>query len=404
MLRLGEDGQWDLAHIKRNAGVFAPEQQVEHPEKFERGEGCLIAIPSHLSLCVALWLSTEDKSLYLDMVRFQLEKRGLIGPNELIERRLKMEPVLTENGRTLIMAVLLHEPFPEDLVFIDAKGYELTASSFPIPRNSAALWHEGDRLVLACRRGENLAAVQTFNGREIEPMVAGEIGCVLLELLNTGVLPEIGKIKLWGRFSDEDLENLRMMWDGSIEREERPGLMLPQKTVSFIPERVDYLRRMRLRGKRLFLFAAAGIGIYLLILLFMVAQFVKLKWDVNSLESALAENQAEVDLIERTQRGWEAMLPAIEPSFYSVENLLQASKPLPPEGVRFTLFQNRPGSIMIRGEAKSFREAQAYFQKLQRRPELQNFTFTLADPRIEADGRASFQIEGVREGYAATDQ
>ncbi len=404
LARRGEGDVWEMAHVRRNAGVFRVEDTVEHPREMDNGEGAVIAIPSHLSYCVPLWLATEEQSLFPDMVRFQLEKRGLVNQNEDTEGRLHLNRVLIENGRSLVLACLLSPTFPDDLCFIDARAWELSAATYPIADNSAALWREGDRLALACRRKGSLVAIQVFNGADLDPMAASEIACVLLELLSSEIMPEINRIQLWGNFSREEQQTLADVWESEISCDDRPGMVLPAQAAPFLPPRVDWLRRRRRRGKRLFAFTAVAIGIYLVFLALFVGQFALLKWNVMQLDDALAENRETVEMIQETQQRWEVLTPSIQPDYYAVEQLLQASKPLPPEGVRFTLFQSQPNQILIRGEARAFREAQAYYQKLQQVPELEDFEWTMGSPKIEADGRASFQIEGLRENFQAPDQ
>lgn len=394
VVRLGPEG-WQGAHAKRNGGLVEVEARSENLRELvpPGGDGIIIAIPTHLVFGVPLWLATDDDSLVDSLAVMQLEKRGLAGPQRTgywleILRVDKMEDA------TLVLACVLAENFPRELCFIDVKGYEAAPVTYPVPHDSLACWKEKGRVVLAYRRGEKLACFQAFNGDEVTHDTATEMTCVLLELTSQEIMAEPGRLILFGAFSEEEANRLRNMLGLEIERRPEPGLSLPSRVSYLLPGDVIAARKRRRQRKRMQRILLTVGATYLLLLLGVAGYLFWYQSETNTLKAEIAENEMVVQKIEETDNRWSALVSAVDPSSFAVEKFFRAASLLPEEGVRFQEFFTDSGKIVIEGEARSFREAQTYFQELEKQPDLQAYKWNMDKIEVQNDGRAEFVISG----------
>jgi hypothetical protein len=119
-----------------------------------------------------------------------------------------------------------------------------------------------------------------------------------------------------------------------------------------------------------------------------------MKRRVQKLDAQVAVLQPQLELSEARKARWEALSPAIDPSRYTVEILLQLFNDLPSPDVHFTTFDHSPTQFMIEGEAPSANLAIDYFEKLKTEKGLEQFKIDSSPPSILPNGSAHFRIFG----------
>ncbi|MFM8653679.1 MAG: hypothetical protein ACKODZ_02960, partial [Verrucomicrobiota bacterium] len=79
--------------------------------------------------------------------------------------------------------------------------------------------------------------------------------------------------------------------------------------------------------------------------------------------------------------------------------------PEPPqmEGVQLTDFDLKPRRLLLKGKATDVVKVQAYLEWLKNNPALSKFTWKSSQPRLAADGTATFSTEGVPPQAGATE-
>ena len=410
LVRPAETG-WEAGRIKRNAGVFPVQRPSEGPKAEESAKnkgqnaniGIVVGVPARQVLGLPLWLATDDASLFGDMVQLQLEKRGVTqGP--MPSYRLQNRVVVKETGRTLVLALVLAEPCAEEMLATGARAFEPSPFTYPISENSLVFWKEQGQVIMAYRRGPHLAYLHAFTHAEVSAALTTELTCVLLPLMQDQVLVDLKKVSAWGDFSAGEISLLGQSLEFPVQTGPRPGMALPSEQSPLIPEAVVIRRETKRRNQRMKRIGLLLAACYLVFLSFVVGQFLMLKLQVSQAEGKLSHDAPTVKRLASARDTWLAIEPSIDPQFYVSEVLLQSALSLPPTGVRWTNFQTEPGAITLRGEAKSFREAQVYYQDLSKRETLSNFNWQLSDQKVLADGRATFQITGKNASYAGNDQ
>lgn len=405
VVRPSETG-WEAGSVKRNAGVFPVQRVSQEPIAEERelggNAGLVVALPTHQVLAIPLWLATDDTSLFADMVQLQLEKRALTQAPPPAHR-LQIRTVVKEPGRTLVLVLLLAEPCPDELLATGARGFEPAPLTYPVAEDMLAFWKEQGQVVMAYRRAGQLAYLHAFTHSEVNASFTAELTCVLLPLMQDAVMLNLKRVAAWGSFSREELNLLTEALEFPVQLAERPGILLPGESTPLIPDAVVFRREAERKASRMRRISLLLGGIYALFLAFVLGQFGLLLFRVRQTQAAVATSAPIVEKLESTRSTWLAMESSIDPQFFVVELLLQSALPLPPSGVRLTLFQAETGSILIRGEARSYREAQAYYQELSQRESLAGYKWELGEQKLLANGSATFQITG-KSGYAANDQ
>jgi len=81
--------------------------------------------------------------------------------------------------------------------------------------------------------------------------------------------------------------------------------------------------------------------------------------------------------------------------------LLRCSNLLPPDGVRFTLFETNEGKILIQGEAADAKAAFNFADALKQSRDLRDYKIEMPLPATLPNGNTKFQIQGTRYGAPA---
>lgn len=406
LVRPSEKG-WEAGRIKRNAGVFPAQRESEDPQAEEKqlgaNVGVVVGLPARQVLGLPLWLATDDASLFADMVQLQLEKRG-VTQTPLPPHRLQIRTVVKETGRTLVLALVLSEPCAEEILATGARAFEPSPFTYPLSENSLVFWKEQGQVVMAYRRGAQLAYLHAFTHAEVTEALTTELTCVLMPLMQDQVLVDLKKVFAWGAFTSREVSLLTEALEFPVQGGPRPGMVLPGEASPFLPEAVVQRRETKRRNQRMKRIGLLLAACYLVFLSFVLGQFLMMKFQVMQGEQKLAKNAPEVQRLSEARDTWLKVESSIDPQFYVSELLLHAALSLPPTGVRWTEFNIEPGAVTLRGEAKSFREAQVYFQDIQKRESLMTYNWHLGDQKVLADGRATFQITGKSPLYAGNDQ
>ena len=160
--------------------------------------------------------------------------------------------------------------------------------------------------------------------------------------------------------------------------------------------RVERLRGEKLARlkRRALVVAGAYVGLLALWVLALAGLKLRLTW----LESRLAAVQPASNAVQAGDLRWKHLGPAIDPSTYAIETLLQVYECLPPgDVIRLTSYNaslaGQP-SLGILGEAPSAAIAVEFTEKLKVQPGLRKFHLKASPPAILPNGHASFRVEG----------
>ena len=399
LLRPSDGPEWEAWAIGEGAQPRLVEMRAT-PGEGRNAQQTVLGLPLRQLFAVPLWLATTDPALMREMIFLQLERRGLAAGRSAREIVYDYRVVASLENKTLVLAVALPASLPAHLC-IDARGFEPSARLLPLPPDGFALWREDGRLALAVTRGTELAYFQVLGDGNFTEAVLRELQCIKLQLEAANTIQRAVSITVWGEFSAAEIFALGQALGLGIATGGRPAPVLPAERMDLVPASIRQIREaMKIRRRNASL-AAAAVGVYFLLVLALVLRVTWFYVTSGRIEAGLAAHESEVSDIEATAARWDALSPAIDPESYPVELLLRCSNLLPPDGVRFTLFETNEGKILIQGEAADAKAAFNFADALKQSRDLRDYKIEMPLPATLPNGNTKFQIQGTRYGAPA---
>jgi hypothetical protein len=389
-LRTVDGAEWELwafSESKRARFVRRLSTPTEAP-----GE-TVVALPVERTVTFAAWLATSDRSVIPEILRLQLEKRGLISKNSgdsVVDYRV----IDTRENQTLAVATVLQPEFPAELTFEQVSRFEPSAYTFPLPLDRLIVWREKGRLAVAATRGREPVVFQVLSDRELSETAALELKCIVFQLQVQRLCDRLLGITLWGEFSAAESDRLQRYLGLKVTHDAVPPPSLPAIRSKLLPPEVSFLHAQKRRRRQI----SFGIGILTALYLLGVLGFVGyIYWQhfvAKRLSGHIQDQAPTVAAIQGTAERWRQVEWAVNPKLYPVELLYQVARLLPHDGLRLTELQVQKGKVVVRGEASTAPAAFKFAEDFKANPDLQMFTWSMASPNLRADGRAEFVIEG----------
>ncbi|MBI4024403.1 MAG: hypothetical protein HY360_05440 [Verrucomicrobia bacterium] len=386
------DGQWEVWGMGPDS-ISKLVRTCPTPADAKIPAHAILALPLRHVFALPLWLVAGDDATLADMIYLQLEKRALLARSRS-ETVMHHQVVGVEDAKKLALVAVLPVGLPESLCLDRITHYDLSARVFPLPKNQFTLWIEGDRLVLAVTRDDHLCYFQALGNREITPLVSQELRCIQMRLETEKILASGRGVTLWGEFSSEAQALVGHALGLAVQCQPRPSPCMPSAPWNLIPHSVaqaQVAHQQRAKRRNILALAAA---VYALLIGGLIFQVAKLSFQTAAIKTALAKDASTVAVIRETARRWSALEAAINPEDYPLEQLLRCSRSLPPDGVRFTLFERKGTKLLIMGEAKSAASAFKFAEDLKQSKDLAGYKWQMPQPRLLPNDSSQFQIEG----------
>jgi hypothetical protein len=357
----------------------------------------VLALPSRYVFSIPIWLTTTDESLIKDLLQVQLEKRGfrnrpnhnLIWDYTIVDRR---------ETQTLVLSAILPHNLPASFTqFPEISHYPPLATIFPLAPQGLTLWKELGRWCVAASLQGKLSYFQDLGDTRLTSPTITQLVMLRHELYAEDVLPEIDVIQIYGIADQEELDAIGMAFDCSIHMRQRPlPEWHPDQSLILVPEPVQIARKARAIQKQRLLYLQIAAIIYLVFLSITTIYYAIISVQAHQIKKQQITKDPIVRKIQDTAKKWSVLEPAISPSHYPFELLWRASKALPEDGVRWTVFEFQDKKIIITGEAKNAPAASKYLDDLKQNPQLRDFSWVMPPPRLLPNDSAQFQIEGNR--------
>lgn len=401
-LALPFDGRWELWALPHGAPPRLRSPQGD-PSNFPLTANATLALPSTALNCMPLWFLTPNADQIPDMLRLQLEQRGLAGgegPDPV--HAYRVVPQDKHPDRSLVLLTLLRDDLPPPLCRADFSHFEAAPRCLDLPANQYTLWRELDRLVLALTRGREPIFFQPLCATDPGPDLCAEIRCIHMSLAAQKIAPQNPSLTLWAGLEPAALELLQHEIGFPVTVARRPPPHLPTPAWDLTPHPVRAEKERRQRARRTSAIVAASAAVYLLAVGAFVAHIALLKRSVEAARDELRAQQPAVERIRDAASRWNAMELALDPQLNPLEFLLQATDAMAPEGVRMTHFQIAGYKLRIEGEARPPTAFVAYREQIEHHAFFNGFRWERAEPVIEANNIAKFSIQGSHP-YAPAD-
>jgi hypothetical protein len=384
-----QNGTWD---------VRAVANMEEAAALLRAGDDLILGLPVTAVLAQRFHLPTIEQSEFPEMVRIQIEKALPFSADEVTSDFEVIEQ--NENGSVVSAVAVRNEQLAQLAAPLLARGYIPTqitvyasqrASTHAPEGRALLIYPEGEQLVSAVTENGKVSLTRTMEGVEPQHLQSDLPQLTLSAELQgiPGVFPNV--------FLDESCYELRdTVQDILTSRPELVGVERPPASVklNLLPQswrdrRAQLARRGEWR-KRLVWAGGVYAGIFLLALLYLV--FTRLQ--IGRLDRAIAQDAPKIEFVRAAEANWKSLAPALDARYYPVEILLHLYESLPSKDVRITTYNQSARQISVDGEANTAALAYQFADKVKKNSQLQIFQFTMADPRILANGHAQFRLEG----------
>jgi Tfp pilus assembly protein PilN len=366
------------------------------------GPGTVVGVPGRLCRTLGLSLPTKDPSTLRKMAYSQLERRGLARGSiqtTLFDCHSLPDRGSSASGDSRVSVDVLSD-LPDDLELANARGYTAAARLFPLPENKLLLWQEQGQLILSAGCGGKLVHSQVIGPvSRLQNGAAQEINLTLIALEGEGFVDETTNgLVVWGDYSEDDLGTLRSGLDMPVELKRRPApsaaLASSESAGELVPNSVTATRHRHRRTWIVLCGVIALIMAYLVVLHRMNSRVEGLEAQIPQLEKQVSQTKDVAERVQQAQARWNTLRPVLEPKRYPLVHLTHIARVMPGGGVRINDFASKIKEVVVKGEARDAASAYEMLRLLQADEELKVYNWSMPQPSVQRDSRATFEIKG----------
>lgn len=397
------EGSWERWFLPTEGGDAL---RLDLDSPIPRGLEKVTAIPSSLLYSWPLWLSSDG--VPEDLARLELSGRHFLKRG--MENSLIVIPIQESGGRRLVMAVAPEEPFPQRSMLPAWKE----SSRFQLPCNvlgnvqshDLVFWQEWGLLRMAFLRDGKTVWFCTLDAEGAGGIVQRSalrllsekvIGHLPLSIALCGMTPKV--METCSGELHRVLPKAQIHGIEETDEEGHPSLPKPPPPVLSVdipPAEAVADRNRRGRLRRLLNFAAAGIILYLLLILWGAGDLLIRKMMLNRLRHEAASLSESALRAKDASDRWNASRRAVDPSTYPLDLLAAAAVPTEGGKVRLTSFSMDQDHVQISGEATDVTQAYAFIEQLKNNPLLQEYEWTSGQPQLAGKNSVRFEMTGER--------
>lgn len=351
----------------------------------------VLALPATHFWVLPAWLKGDGEHLR-SMALLHLERMG-VKTNEN-EASVQVRSIATKEGAHLARIIALKD---ESVPLRDTSRLpdEVThhALCYPLVQNSITLFRELGRLVVAITSGSQLIYCTPLSSMRLDDHALAELNNICLQLGFQGVLGRLESLVLW--IEDGDIGKIQRATGLTPYRCDTPAPTLPERGSSLLmPEELVFERerqgtRSRTRFLALCFGAAAAAAIALVATLTALALQER-----NMLRAKVADLMPRASRVMEHKRAWLEAAPAVDPSTWPQQVLLQCMEPNSSKEASITHWEWTPDKLSLIGRMPSASLALEYTQALKTSEALERFALDGPPPVIASDQSATFEMKG----------
>lgn len=351
----------------------------------------VLALPATHFWVLPAWLKGDGEHLR-SMALLHLERMG-VKTNEN-EASVQVRSIATKEGAHLARIIALKD---ESVPLRDTSRLpdEVThhALCYPLVQNSITLFRELGRLVVAITSGSQLIYCTPLSSMRLDDHALAELNNICLQLGFQGVLGRLESLVLW--IEDGDIGKIQRATGLTPYRCDMPAPTLPERGSSLLmPEELVFERerqgtRSRTRFLALCFGAAAAAAIALVATLTALALQER-----NMLRAKVADLMPRASRVMEHKRAWLEAAPAVDPSTWPQQVLLQCMEPNSSKEASITHWEWTPDKLSLIGRMPSASLALEYTQALKTSEALERFALDGPPPVIASDQSATFEMKG----------
>ncbi|TDU64066.1 hypothetical protein EI77_04250 [Prosthecobacter fusiformis] len=363
-------------------GVFGKEAQTR-----------LLALPLGHVWVLPAWLQGEVAHLR-DMAALHLERLGVTVTDAA--HGLQVRPLLAREGAHLVCMTALkeaHAPLWDTVRLPDE--VLLSADCLPLPAHAMVIYRELGKLMLVITNGPEMVYASPLSAHVLDDHALGEVNHLCVQLGFQGVLGQVQNIVLW--LEDEgDLEQVKRVTGLAAVREPRPAPVMPVAGRStLVPPEILAARAQQAQSARTRLlvltagFAVAAAVAVMAVLIALATQ------ERDLLRDRVAELTPQASQVMDQKRSWLEAAPAVDPTRFPMQVLLDCQVPGAAAEVSMTHFEWLPDRLLLRGRMPSPSLALQYAKEITEVEGLMPYAWETPAPVIASDNSATFELKGA---------
>jgi hypothetical protein len=363
------------------------------------GAAVSLSLPTYSALLERLTLPATDRDELSGMIQLHLEKTL---PYPVEEVTSGFEIIRQTESETTLLSFAVHGPVLQQLCqpLRDAERLPTHLSLFaldlapqlPTGQRVAAVWAEQEHLAIAIYEAGKLSWAYSLIGMDVGTLQS-DLPPLLLTAEVEGVPTNVESVAL-ASDCEAFREPLREIFGvpvGLFAVEE----VRPRRDTNLVPPdwtRAAGVQERRERWQQRLLLAAV---VYLLLVAVAFVYLAWMKQRLRGIEVEIARTQPLIAATKQQQARLLAMAPAVDRSYFAVEQLYLVNRNRPPEA-HITQFNSAPDQFTVKGEAPDAGQAIDFAEKLRAEKELSAYQIDSGPPKILPNNHAQFSIFGKR--------
>lgn len=358
-----------------------------------------LSVPTSAALLERLTLPATDRDELTGMIQLHLEKTL---PYAVEEVTSGFEIIRQTEHETTLLSFAVHAPVLQQLCqpLRDAERLPSQLSLFaldlapqlPTGQRVAAVWAEQGHLAIAIFEDGKLSWAYSLLGMDVDTLV-GDLPPLLLTAEVEGVPTNVDSVVLASDCEAfrEPLAEIFGAPVGIFAVQE----VVPRGEINLLPPDWARAATVQERRERLQQRLLMGAVAYLLLVAVAFVSLAFMKHRLRGIEVEIARTQPLIAATKLQQERLLAMAPAVDRSYFAVEQLYLVNRNRPPS-VIITQFNSAPDQFTVKGEAPDAGQAIDFAEKLRAEKELSAYTIESGPPKIVTGGKAQYSIFGKR--------
>lgn len=376
-------------------------KEASRIQEIKPSQNCIVGLPAKAVLNLSIWVLRTEPEYTPDLIRTQLEKRGLY--SNLTEQTIySSEVVASSESHDLHFVSVLVKNIPDEFAPEWCEHYDLAARYLPFASDGIYIWKELGSLVAAYVNQGKACHIQDFNHSFLDEEALSEIQNITLALEAYRIVKSCNRLRLWGDFSSEEALLVQHLYGSRFQAEPLPKPRITKILFDLTPPGVRQHKTtmtLRSRARRIILLS---IALYLIVFSVIGLYLASLNIEKQRLIAEIEKLQPKFESISSARNRWLSLELILDPTSSFLETLYQLSLLIPEDGIIFTSFEMDPMTVSIQAEAANFTQAFKFAEDVKNNPHLNTFIWESPAPKVLPNNKTQFQLLG-RSVYASSD-
>jgi predicted small secreted protein len=262
-----------------------------------------------------------------------------------------------------------------------------------LPEDSIIIQREMSRIVVTITYGREIIYCSPLSAHRLNELALNELNHLCLQLGFQRVLGSVRSIVLW--LEEGDITEIERVTGLPARREVQPAPFIPTRgQSSLVPSEILSARlrhQSKARTRALVLSAGLAMAACVAVMAVMISYATRQR---DMLLEEVADLSPRASQVLDHKKSWLEAAPAVDPTFFPMQVLLDSMTPSSSREVSLTNFEWNPDRLVLRGRMPSAALALQYANEITEVENLTRFVWETPAPTIASDNSATFELTG----------